>query len=95
MKTETKIKLSPKQKEVIRLMREGWELFSWWDDYTNSRWWQLDNRSIWGVQQKYSKRINSMSIRGLRKKRIIIPMQLLVSDGSYTLTELGKTIDIN
>jgi hypothetical protein len=24
MKTETKIKLSPKQKEVIRLMREGW-----------------------------------------------------------------------
>jgi hypothetical protein len=26
MKTETKIKLSPKQKEVIRLMREGWEI---------------------------------------------------------------------
>lgn len=80
MKTETKIKLSPKQKEVIRLMREGSEL-------------KYD--AVYNFFTTKKNKYDYPEISALSNARIIQATRQLNGIRYYHLTELGKTIDIN
>lgn len=80
------IKLSDKQKEVIRLMREGASLM--WSQGTRNSFWFLQKPSGETVTH------NPITFRKLRTKKIIYSPQGLELNKTFELTELGKTIQI-
>lgn len=85
------IKLSDAQKEVIRLMREGWELAISYGLYSGS--WMQSNGIGNGGNSK-DVRFNTAS--ALIDKKLIADngRSKKLSDKYFSLTELGKTIEI-
>jgi hypothetical protein len=86
--TDKKIKLSPKQKEVIRLMREGY----FFKIQTNF------GKSICFLQNEglTSLRLRNNVFKNLIQFEIIERQEKDEDNNSvYILTELGKTIDIS
>lgn len=82
------IKLSDKQKEVVRLMREGWELFVSTYEVTGSRG-QLIYRSM-----KYSIDKNELSKKLHHSTFLSLRNADIVSAKPYRLTDLGKQLNI-
>lgn len=83
------MKLSPKQKEVIRLMREGWELRQFYQ-FRNAYWLQATGCA--GVGS--SKEITDKTAMALLTRKMIQEAKCDERLRTYTLTDLGKTIEI-
>lgn len=87
METKT-IKLSDKQKEVIRLMREGWELAK--SRTFKGRSWLQKNAIGKGGETKYLHRSTFITLY----ERKLIEGEYSFPTSKFTLTEIGKTIPI-
>lgn len=85
--------LTDKQKEIIKLMQEGYELFTWSNEHFgnksqlvySARIYELD-KCLPGGKHK-TKRIHHSTFLSLRKLNLINPKP-------YDLTKLGKTIKL-
>ena len=82
--TDKKIKLSPKQKEVIELMRRGEIL----------RHMKYTGYSAISIGSIISPFVNKHSFKSLREKGLIIFSNKNAGTSFYVLTELGKTIQL-
>lgn len=80
------MKLSPKQKEVIRLMREGWELCE--STFYIGRYW------VTRRPDGYSQNIHAATARGLLIHKLVSVSVEVGRPQTHTLTDLGKTIEI-
>jgi len=87
-KKKWKINLTPSQKEVIKLMREGWELGA--SGSTSNHWLQKDGVGRGGE----TKKINNSIAFVLREKNLIFCPEYHFPSSTYLLTELGKTIEL-
>ncbi len=76
-----KIKLTDKQKDIIYLMRNGWNLHRY------IRYWHMKSDND-------SKSVNGNSAYFLIRKGIIFGTDADDSNRIYQLTELGKTIEL-
>jgi hypothetical protein len=86
------VKLSPKQKEVIRLMREGKFIYAL-HELHNAKAWVKNNDtfSSWiGV-----KSIPYRTFEVLWHNGFLNEVKKSFTKSIYTISELGKTIDIN
>jgi hypothetical protein len=87
-----KLKLSDKQKEIISLMKEGWEIGQEYG-YSSSAWMQEGKIGYGGksINLKFN------TVDALKDKKLICEVQRenkRLSLHCYTLTELGKTIEL-
>ena len=87
----TEIKLSEKQKEVIRLLQSGWEMYAKYYTvvgtrgqtvYASMKYWIQD------IKDTDAKRVHHSTFLGLYEKGLIQNVR------PYELTELGKSIEL-
>jgi hypothetical protein len=83
------IKLSDNQKEVIKLMREGWGLGK--SNGLSTRSWLQKNGIGRGGE---AKTISNNTFLSLVKKKLIAQKKYDFPTATYILTELGKTIEL-
>lgn len=87
--TKKKILLSAKQKEVIKLMREGWELGAS-KALTRRKWLQKDGIGKGGE----TKDVHTATFDKLYFSNLIYAPDYSFPSQKYLLTELGKTIQL-
>lgn len=85
------MKLSKNQKEVIKLMREGWEFYTWRNEVKGRRGQLVYSAREYQIcgDKDLCKSLHHSVVRGLQDKKI------LQTSKPYYLTELGKTINID
>jgi len=86
-----KIKLSPKHKEVVRLMREGWQLAAYRAMFAIIGC-RIQKGGIGSGGRGW--KVNMKTIEVLCVNGIVIPGETTQVDIIYKLTKIGKTIQL-
>lgn len=88
MEQEGKIKLTPKQKEVVRKLRDGYSLFE--NTITPGAKWQISKNTTWSSNWG---NVHGVVINGL--SGLIQGQRINTGVFRYQLTELGRKINID